>query len=115
MQMETDLLKASLKKTHSEVCEGLIHFYNEKFGGKLRGRFKIMRKDLMFLARWPRLSEIDVKQLSDLMLEKGYVMVDLDSYFIVIEERIVLGYRKVPNQLIADYIAAPVFLDTEMV
>ena len=88
------------KKPH-EVVALLAQLYEEEFGGKERGRFKIARSSLRRLTGNKRLRDSAISDIADAALDAGYVLIDLGDYFAVVEEAVMLNYRPVPKSVLA--------------
>jgi hypothetical protein len=74
----------------NEVAQCLWgEIYEEEFGGKPRGV--------------QRLHFSTVRQLTDACLKLGLVVIDLDSYFAMVELRFLEKWRRVPKRLIKDH------------
>ena len=65
------------------------------FGGKPSGRFRISRKFLRQFAGRRRLKPDMVEAIADEMFERGYVLVDMESYFVILPQRYFSSYRRV--------------------
>jgi hypothetical protein len=78
----------------AQVAERLAELYANPFGGKRSGRYRIARKLICSLAGRRRLYEDDVRALTRALLEKGYVLIDLDSYFVVMGTNTFVNYRR---------------------
>jgi hypothetical protein len=88
----------------NEVAQCLWgEIYEEEFGGKPRGKFLLTREDLKSLLGVQRLHFSTVRQLTDACLKLGLVVIDLDSYFAMVELRFLEKWRRVPKRLIKDH------------
>ncbi|AHD03047.1 hypothetical protein [Leisingera methylohalidivorans] len=67
--------------TSTDAAEVLARLYVRGFGGKASGRYRIPRKLLQKLCGKRRLYEEDIMSLARVLLEKGYVLIDMDSFF----------------------------------
>lgn len=76
------------------AAERLCALYSEGFGGKDTGRYRIAAKLVRQLAGRRRLYEDDVKELTRLMFERGYVLIDMDSFFVVLSANTFVNYRR---------------------
>lgn len=83
------------------VADRLCALYDQPFGGKGSGRYRISTKLVRTLAERRRLYESDVRELSHAMLERGYVLVDMDSFFVVLSANTFTNYRRA-NEETAD-------------
>jgi len=74
----------------------LVALYDQPFGGtgKKGGRYRIPAKLVRDIAGRRRLYEDDVKELTRAMLEKGYVLIDMDSFFVVTSANTFVNYRR---------------------
>lgn len=76
------------------AADQLAALYNESFGGKPKGRYRISVKLVRQLAGKRRLYEDDICTLTREMLERGYVLIDMDSFFVVIGANTFVNYRR---------------------
>lgn len=90
-----------MAKNPHEVVDVLAKIYEQEFGGKERGRFKIARSSLRRLTGSKRLHDKALDDIADAALDAGYVLVDLGDYFAVVEETVMLNYRPVPKSVLA--------------
>lgn len=82
----------------ADLLEGLV---DQPFGGKPKGRFRISRKFLRQFAGRRRLPTDLVAGIADEMFERGYVMIDMETYFVVIPQRYFGSYRRVTTAVAA--------------
>jgi hypothetical protein len=76
------------------VADRLAEMSNESFGGKSKGRYRIAEKLVRTLAGRRRLYEDDIRALSRALLERGFVLVDMDSFFVVMGANTFVNYRR---------------------
>lgn len=72
----------------------LASLFEVSFGGKPKGRFRISNKLLRQILQRRRLYDDDVRQLTRNLLERGYVLVDMDSFFVVLSANSFVNYRR---------------------
>ncbi len=77
------------------AADRLAELYDESFGGKPNGRYRISMKLVRELAGRRRLYEIDIRNLGKELLERGYVMIDMDSFLVVMSANTFINYRRV--------------------
>ncbi|MFT6558369.1 hypothetical protein [Sneathiella sp.] len=85
----------NIPKELSQVADRLADLYLQSFGGKEKGRYRISEKLVRKLADRRRLYERDIRALTYLMYEKGYVFIDMDSFFVVLSANTFVNYRRV--------------------
>lgn len=85
--------------TPRRVAEKLAELYERPFGGKARGRFRVSMKVMRALTGRRRVPEALVRDISAEVFELGYVLVDLDTYFVVLAQRTFRGYRRVSDSV----------------
>lgn len=90
-----------MAKEPHEVVASLAKIYEQEFGGKERGRFKIARSSLRRLTGNKRLHDKALSDIADAAFDAGYVLIDLGDYFAVVEEAVMLNYRPVPKSVLA--------------
>lgn len=78
----------------AKVADRLCHLYDRPFGGKESGRFRVAAKLVREMAGRRRLYEDDVRDLARAMLERGYVLIDMDSFFVVMSVNTFTNYRR---------------------
>lgn len=78
----------------ARIADRLANLYSQPFGGKPKGRYRIAGKVLRQLAGRRRLYEDDVRGLTRAMLERGFVLVDMESYFVVLSVGTFTNYRR---------------------
>lgn len=78
-----------------EICaDGLAKLYDESFGGKDKGRYRISAKLLRDLAGRRRLYEDDVRDIGRAMMQRGLVLIDMDGFFVVLSAGTFTNYRR---------------------
>ncbi|WP_217355100.1 hypothetical protein [Ruegeria arenilitoris] len=85
----------------TNVAETLAGLYTREFGGKASGRYRIPQKLLRELCGRRRLYQEDITALTRELLEMGYVMIDLDSFFVVMSANSFVNYRRVGKEMLA--------------
>ena len=83
------------------MADRLAELYSLSFGGKPKGRYRIAMKLVRQLAGRRRLYEGDVRALSRAMLERGYVLIDMDSFLVVTSANAFINYRRANEGCIA--------------
>ncbi|MDH3666894.1 MAG: hypothetical protein OEN23_08180 [Paracoccaceae bacterium] len=82
------------------AADRLAQLYDEAFGGKPRGRYRISAKLLRALTDRHRLYEDDIRQLARALFERGYVLIDMDSFYVVMSSNSFVNYRRPPESLL---------------
>lgn len=77
------------------VAVRLATLYEQGFGGKPRGRYRISSKFLRQLADRRRLFEQDIEHIGRALYELGYTMIDLETYYVVLSHKTFASYRRV--------------------
>jgi len=77
------------------AAKRLAEMYTEEFGGKPSGRYRISRKLLAELVGRRRLYAEDVTVLTRALLEKNFVLIDMESFFVVMSANAFVNYRRV--------------------
>lgn len=72
----------------------LASLYARNFGGKVSGRYRISRKIVGGLLGRRRIYADDIQNLTRAMLEKGFVLIDMDSFFVVLGAGSFANYRR---------------------
>lgn len=88
------------EQTVALVADRLVALYSEPFGGKDRGRYRIAAKLIRSLAGRRRLYEDDIQYLSRAMLERGYILIDLETFFVVMSANTFVNYRRANEEVL---------------
>ena len=83
-----------------ETAELLSKLYGQEFGGSGAGKYRISRKFLRQLAGRRRLTPEFINQISDELFELGLVIADLETFFVVLNQRLFNSYRRVTSAAI---------------
>lgn len=81
------------------TCDRLASLYGLRFGGKESGRYRISAKLLRELAGRRRLYEDDVRAVGRALFERGYVLIDMDTFFVVMSASSFVNYRRANEDL----------------
>jgi hypothetical protein len=84
------------------AAEALVELYGMDFAGKRPGKYRISRRFLRDLTGRRRLPEWYIRELFDVLFEEGYVLIDLESYLVVIKQTAFASTRRVTVAAIAD-------------
>ena len=89
-----------------DTTDRLAALYEQSFGGRSSGKFRISRKFLRELTGRRRLPDAFLAALADAMFEAGFVFVDCESYFIVLSQKQFSSYRRVTAAAVGRVMAA---------
>ncbi len=78
------------RKSAEKMAEIIEEIYEEKFGGKSRGRFQISRSAFRQLSERKKLHDSFIDEVAEEALELGYVLVSLGDTIAIIEEQVML-------------------------
>ncbi len=78
-----------------DTAEKLAALYDRAFAGKERGRFRISMKHMRMLTGRRRVSAHLVREISEELFETGYVLIDMETFFVVLSQRTFGSYRRV--------------------
>lgn len=84
--------------TYDDAAETLQKLYSEPFGGKPSGRFRIPEKLLKEMMGRRRLYPEDRTGLTRALFERGFVLIDMDSFFVVMSANSYVNYRRVSKE-----------------
>ncbi|WP_417809283.1 hypothetical protein [Thioclava sp.] len=85
----------------------LANLYTKSFGGKPNGRFRLSSKQVKELLGRKRIYPDDVVQLTRAAFEIGFVVIDMDSFFVVLSANAFVNYRRVSGEALTTAMAAP--------
>ena len=78
-----------------QVAERLVRFYEVTFGGKDRGRYRFSMKQMRALTGRKRVPPKVIRSIGEELFELGYVLIDLETYFVVLAQGTFRSYRRV--------------------
>nr|TFG54800.1 MAG: hypothetical protein E4H34_01790 [Hyphomicrobiales bacterium]TFG54803.1 MAG: hypothetical protein E4H34_01805 [Hyphomicrobiales bacterium] len=79
------------------VAERLVTLYEAKFGGKERGRYRFSMKQMRALTGRKRVPGRALRKIGEEVFELGYVMIDLETYFVVLAQSTFRSYRRMSD------------------
>ncbi len=85
------------RRSEREIAEDLAELYEQSFAGKERGRYRVSMKHMRALTGRRRVTDDVVKKISEELFEFGFVLVDLETYFVVLAQRTFNSYRRVSD------------------
>lgn len=83
-----------------QTADTLASLYETKFGGKNSGRFRIATKLVRAAAGRRRIYEKDVNRLTRALFERGFVLIDMDSFFVVMSSNTFINYRRANDDVL---------------
>jgi len=79
----------------AQTAAKLVELYGQSFGGKASGRYRISMKHLRLLAGRRRLYPEDIERLEREVYELGFILIDLETFFVVVNQRTFSNHRRV--------------------
>lgn len=79
---------------YAQAARSLAAFYAASFGGKASGRFRLSARQMRDLLGRKRVYPEDVTLLSRAAYEEGLVLIDMDTFFVVMSARTFVNYRR---------------------
>ena len=76
------------------AADRLCALYDRPFGGKENGRYRIPAKLLRQIAGCRRLYEDDVQAIQRALFERGYILIDMDSFYVVMSANSFVNTRR---------------------
>jgi len=84
-----------------QTARQLAALYTENFGGKPSGRYRIASKTVRDMTNRRRLYPDDVQALTRALLEEGFILVDMDSFFAILGANSFVNYRRANADLVS--------------
>jgi hypothetical protein len=81
-------------RTH-DVIDRLVALYERPFGGKPRGRYRISMKLMCRIVGQRRVWPEQVEAIRRGLYERGYQLVDQETYFAIVSQQTFVSYRRV--------------------
>lgn len=92
------MIETSMQNRFEIGADRLAALYSQAFGGKKGGRYRLPAKLLQRLLDRKRLYEDDIRALMRALLERGFVLVDMDSFYVVLSANSFVNYRRVNEE-----------------
>lgn len=89
----------NMDATHT-AADQLARLYSQAFGGKPNGRYRLAAKLLRNLLQRRRIYADDVEALSRALFERGYVLIDMDSFYVVMSANSFVNYRRANEEIL---------------
>jgi hypothetical protein len=83
------------------VAERLAVLYEAKFGGKERGRYRFSMKQMRALTGRKRVPGYTIRKIGEEIFERGYILIDLETYFVVLAQSTFRSYRRMSDSSLA--------------
>ena len=90
------------RPTQRQVAAQLAELYERSFGGKERGRYRVSMKHLRALTGRKRVPPLVVRRIAEELFELGYVMIDMETFFVVLAQRTFASYRRVSDAAVLE-------------
>ena len=87
--------------TERQIAERLADLHEQSFGGKDRGRYRISMKHMRMLTGRKRVPSETVRKIGEELFELGFVLIDLETFFVILAHRTFRSYRRVSDTCIA--------------
>ena len=86
--------------TAEKIALQLADFYHEPFSGKTLGRYRISMKHLCKMADRKRLFPDEIAAIFKEAYQLGYVLIDMETYFVVINHKTFANYRRFNDSML---------------
>lgn len=87
-------MSGSLDYSNSDIVDRLVSLYDHSFGGKPRGRYRISMKLMCRVVNQRRLWPEQIEAIRRGLYETGHILIDLGTYFVVVNQRTFSSYRR---------------------
>lgn len=85
------------RPSERRIAARLAALYEERFGGKERGRYRISMKQMRALTGRKRVPLEVIGKVGEEVFELGYVLIDLETFFVVLAQGTFGSYRRVSD------------------
>lgn len=93
-----------LDPTFERAAAALTALHAESFGGKPAGRYRLPEKLLRRLLGRRRLYSEDIAALARALYERGFVLIDMDSFYVVLSANAFVNYRRANEDSLAPWL-----------
>ena len=95
-----NLLDTSHARPAEGIAQHLAELYDTAFAGTARGRYRLSMKHLRMLTGCRRVYPDTIRAITRALYERGYVLVDMETYFVVLSQRTFSSYRRVNDAIL---------------
>ncbi|MEQ9641542.1 MAG: hypothetical protein RIM84_16075 [Alphaproteobacteria bacterium] len=88
-------MKDDHERTAADVAGQLVALYEQPFGGKRRGRYRIAMKLMRQLLGVRRVWPDQIEAIRRALYQQGFVLLDMETYFTVVSQQTFSSYRRV--------------------
>lgn len=87
----------------AHAADRLVALYEQPFGGKIRGRYRVSMKLMRRLLDQRRVWPEQIEAIQRELYQRGFVLLDLETYFVVVNQQTFASYRRINEEgLFAD-------------
>lgn len=72
----------------------LIDLYDQPFGGKERGRFRVSMKLLAQLLGQRRVWPEEMEAIARTLYQRGFICIDMESFVVILSQKTFTNYRR---------------------
>ncbi len=83
-----------MRPSISDIAQKIAALYDQPFGGKPSGRFRLSPKMLRKIADRKKLPDSFILELANELFERGFVFLDMETYYAVASARTFASYRR---------------------
>lgn len=83
------------------VVEVLVALHGLRFGNRSSGKYRISRKYFRQISARRKLTPEFVGAVTDEIFEKGFVLIDLETHFVLMKQALFNSFRRVTDRAIA--------------
>ncbi len=94
------LLDTSRAHLVEGIAQRLEELYETAFAGTARGRYRLSMKHFRMLTGCRRVYPDTIRAITRALYERGYVLVDMETYFVVLSQRTFSSYRRVNESVL---------------
>ncbi|MDX1424425.1 MAG: hypothetical protein R3322_14870 [Kiloniellales bacterium] len=95
MESQSAQAATAARSSPDQLARALACLYAERFGGATSGKFRISRKFMRQLAGRRKLPDSYIARLAEDLFEAGFVLIDCETYFVVLSQKQFASYRRV--------------------
>lgn len=86
------------RPSERQIAKQLAALYEASFGSKERGRYRFSMKQMRALTSRKRVPGRVIRRVSEELFELGYVLIDLETFFVVLAQSTFRSYRRVSDR-----------------
>ncbi len=81
-------------RSNADIADDLVALYHTQFANKKSGKYRISRKYFRDICGRRKLPDSFLNGISEEVFERGFVLVDVESFYVIFNQQLFRSYRR---------------------